>query len=179
MAHTWKYLYFSSTEQRLNKYSSYLQFFFRASRLLCSLCRAKQSHIFKFCEHLKASNAMTTRFGSRSSNSCYFHPQTASQTISEGLKSWGCMPLDSPSRRAYYALPSIASKCTLEPPFLKTLDPPLLWVYLAIAPTCAPSQCLHFASYFRSAFHSAFLRSGFHSCPSSDADSKNHPLNTE
>ena len=48
--------------------------FFSISWLLCSLCRTKQNYIFKFCEHLTASNAMT-RFGSRSYNSCYFTPR--------------------------------------------------------------------------------------------------------
>ena len=46
-------------------------FFPRASQLLSTV---KRSHVFKFCECLKASSTMT-RFGSMSSNSCYFTPK--------------------------------------------------------------------------------------------------------
>ena len=90
----------------------------------CSLCGTKRSHIFKFCEHLlKASNTMT-RFGSRSSNSCYFTPKTPPETISEGLKSKifiGGGHAPRPTLRVlYYISPSKVIKCTLEAPLSKS-----------------------------------------------------------
>ena len=135
MEATLKYLYLSlsSTEQRLNKYSSQLKCsFFSFSEPLCSLCGAKQSHVFKFCEHLKASSSNTmTRIGSRSSNSCYFTPKRHQK---RGLKSkiflggGGHAPRP-PSGRALRALLRFA-KCSDQvhtgKTLFKILDPPLL-----------------------------------------------------
>ena len=120
-------LHSARTERVYSASCNFLQFF-SISWLLCSLCRAKQNHIFKFCEHLMASNAMT-RFGSRSSNSCYFTPrhQKRSQKVWNKKKiSCGGMPPNPPSRRTSHALfcfqchASIVIKCTLETPFSKS-----------------------------------------------------------
>ena len=105
-------------------------FFSRASQLLCSLCGAKRSHAFKFCERLKASNTMT-RFGSRSSNSCYFTPkrhQKRSQKVWNQKFSCGGMPPHPWSRRASRAFLHFAKysdQLHNRTPFFKILDPPL------------------------------------------------------
>ena len=70
-AHTKVTLNHRTTTEQVQELATII-LFSRVSRppVLCSLCGAKRKHVIKFCE---ASNTMT-RFGRRSSNSCYFNP---------------------------------------------------------------------------------------------------------
>ena len=102
-------------------------FFPRASHLLCSLCGVKRSHVFKFCEHLKASNTMT-RFGSWLSNFCY-SPQNSTRNELRRSESKTFLGGESPSSmHASHALLRF-TKYSIEvhtgTPLFKILHPPL------------------------------------------------------